>query len=77
MLGVISAIVLSQSHKKDSRTQLKKEDGQNEYEADAISNLDMLKALEIAGVRIFKFELGELIKNVEYAFWRMNIKMEK
>jgi hypothetical protein len=56
----------SQSQIKDidSRTQLKKEDGLNFYNEESISKLDLIQALEIASVKIHKFQIGEFNKKL-------------
>ena len=52
---LISINVISQDikYRKDERIQNIKEDGYDSYRVNHISNLDILKALEIAGIRIF------------------------
>ena len=49
----INAVSQHTQYRKDDHPQNIKEDRHNEYQVNAISNTDILKALEIAGVRIF------------------------
>jgi len=53
---LISINVISQNreYRKDERSQSIKEDRYDNYRINSISDLDILKALEIAGVKIFK-----------------------
>lgn len=50
--------LLSQQFKSDNRIQILKEDPNNKYKSDMITNLDLIQALEVAGVSINKFDLG-------------------
>ncbi|MBX2876975.1 MAG: DUF5041 domain-containing protein [Saprospiraceae bacterium] len=43
----------------DRRLQLLKEDVHNRYQSNNITHLDMLQALEFAGIQIMKFDLGQ------------------
>lgn len=63
VLGVfITTNVFCQAYKKDTRPQAEKEDTYNSYQANDITKTDMLKALELAGVRVFKFQLSPFNK---------------
>lgn len=50
----------------DTRPQLEKEDSNDMYTQSNISTLDLLEALELAGVRAHKFNIGKMEK--EYKF---------
>jgi len=57
---------ISQEIKKDTRSQLLKEDDVNQYHSEKISSLDIVQAMEFAGIRIFKFYLGEFDKKYNF-----------
>ncbi len=46
----------------DNRSQLEKEDSNDKYNQSKITTLDLLEALELASVRIHKFNIGEFDK---------------
>ena len=46
----------------DQRTQLEKEDSSDLYRQGEITTLDLLEALELAGVRVHKFQIGTFDK---------------
>ena len=46
----------------DQRTQLEKEDSSDLYRQGEITTLDLLQALELAGVRVHKFQIGTFDK---------------
>jgi hypothetical protein len=48
---------VGQEYRKDMRPQAEKDDVYGEYQVDRITTLNLLKALELAGVRIFVFPL--------------------
>jgi len=54
----ISAISQNIEYRKDNRPQNIKEDRFNEYQVNRISDIDILKALEIVGVRIFDIPIS-------------------
>lgn len=54
-------------YRKDNRPQNVKEDTYNNYQAENISKSTLLKALEIAGVRIFNFPISPAFEK-EYSF---------
>jgi hypothetical protein len=58
--------LISQAYKRDNRIQILKEDDNNMYKSDRISNLDLIEALEITGISINKFDLGSFDK--QYSF---------
>ena len=69
LFGFISFMTingLAQEIKKDVRPQILKEDEQNLYKTDQISELDILQALEFAGIRVYKFNLGQFDKKYIY-----------
>lgn len=47
---------------KDERTQLEREDSNDLYRQGEITTLDLLEALELAGVRVHKFNIGNFDK---------------
>lgn len=51
-----------QEYQKDIKTKSQKEDSLNKYQSDLISKTDLLKALEMSGVGIFKFPLDSFDK---------------
>ncbi|MDO6432698.1 DUF5041 domain-containing protein [Flavitalea sp. BT771] len=51
-----------QHYLKDARSPAQKEDPYNSYQSDFISKTDLLKALELAGVQVFKFPLASFAK---------------
>lgn len=57
--------LFSQQYKADNRIQLLKEDDNNSYKSDRISTLDLVQALEVAGVTINKFNLGTFDKKYQ------------
>ena len=56
----------AQTPKKDFRNQSQKEDANNKWRADDISQLDLLHALSIAGIRVHKFKLGDFDKAYQF-----------
>lgn len=67
-LIVISIVnIQSQEVKKDTRDQLEKEASYNLDKIKKINNLDLIEALEIAGIGIHKFKFGEFDK--KYSFF--------
>jgi len=56
----------SQAKAMDTRPQLEKEDSNNMYTQSNISTLDLLEALELAGVRVHKFNIGKMEKEYEF-----------
>ncbi len=67
-LAILLAIgdVYSQQFKSDTRIQILKEDDINMYNSDQITNLDLVQALEIAGISINKFKLGVFDKEYDF-----------
>lgn len=57
-----SGISYSQEYKRDTRTTAQKEDSYNFYQAEQISKTELLQALELAGVRVFKISLAPFNK---------------
>lgn len=59
----LSLNLFSQNEKNlDKRSQLEKEDSNDMYNQSKITTLDLLQALELASIRIFKFDIGEFDK---------------
>lgn len=50
---------VAQEIKPDRRMQIQKEDAHNAYHSDEINQLDVLQALEFAGIQVKKFNLGK------------------
>lgn len=55
---LISAELLSQEYKFDTRPFKLKDDGQNYYKSELVTTLDLLQAIEMAGITINKFSIG-------------------
>jgi hypothetical protein len=62
ILLVLSFGIFCQENRKDTRRQILKEDGHNCYKSDQITKLDLLEALEFAGIQIHKFKIGRFDK---------------
>jgi len=62
LLNLFANIGFCQEVKKDTRSQLMKDDDMNEYNSELVSNLDLIESLELAGIRNFKFKLAEFDK---------------
>ena len=60
------ATLQAQEVRPDGRLQLLKEDSQNSYESNSITNLDLLQALDFAGIQIKKFNLGEFQERYQH-----------
>ncbi|MEM6842387.1 MAG: DUF5041 domain-containing protein [Bacteroidota bacterium] len=56
----------SQKIKEDPRNQLEKEDSNDLYNANDINELDVLEALDLVGVQIHKFDLGEFDRKYNF-----------
>lgn len=66
-LLMISISVYSQSEKPvDKRPQIEKEDSNDMYNQSKMTTLDLLQALELASIRVHKFDIGTFDK--EYKF---------
>lgn len=59
LLTLTLSTLQAQEVQPDRRIQLLKEDSHNRYQSNSITNLDMLQALEFAGIQIMKFDLGQ------------------
>jgi hypothetical protein len=59
LMLIIACLGFAQEIKKNQSSQLLKEDSNNSYKSDKITDLDLIQALEIAGIRIHKFDLGQ------------------
>ncbi|MCA0132140.1 DUF5041 domain-containing protein [Winogradskyella alexanderae] len=55
-------ISYAQTKVVDTRSQLEKEDSNDMYNQADMSTLDLLEALELAGIRVHKFNIGEMDK---------------
>lgn len=62
----LTSFSFAQEYKKDTRTKLQKEDPQNSYQIDSKTNVDLLKALELAGINIFKIPLNSFDKKLKF-----------
>ena len=58
--------LFSQQYKSDNRLQILKEDSDNQFKSDLINNLDLLEALNFAGISINKFDLGVFDKTYQF-----------
>lgn len=58
--------LMSQQFKRDTRIQIIKEDDNNMYKSDQVSNLDLIEALELSGITINKFYLGSFDKKYNF-----------
>lgn len=60
-LTFICAFNLSfaQAYKKDKRMQVQKEDSYNKLQSDKVTILDLMQALELEGIQINKFNIGD------------------
>ena len=67
ILASISAISQEIKYRHDNRPQNVKEDSHSQYQSDRISEVSILKALEMVGVRIFKFPISPVFEK-EYKF---------
>lgn len=54
--------IFSQEYQKDTRSQYIKEDVLGTYKAELIDNIDILNALKLLGVNVYKFNIGEFDK---------------
>ena len=61
-----------QEYKKNSKTKEQKEDSYNKYQSEQITKTDLLKALEMIGVGIFKFPLDSFDKP-----YKMSINLDE
>ncbi|GHV64656.1 hypothetical protein FACS1894199_03430 [Bacteroidia bacterium] len=64
-----SYTAVGQKYKKDMRPRAEKEDTQGMHQVDRITTLNLLKALKIAGVRIFVFPLQPFDKKHYLSFY--------
>lgn len=63
----LTNLSFAQEYKKDTRTKHQKEDPQNSYQVNSISNVDLLKALEFSGIKIFKIPLNTFEKKLKFS----------
>lgn len=68
----MSCQLFSQEYKKDRHSRQQKEDSHNSFQADIIDKVDLLKALELAGVRVFKFPLAPFDKK-----YKLTVKLDE
>jgi len=59
---LLNTKLISQQYVIDTRVQNQKEDEVNLYRSDQVTNLDLLQALELSGIRIHKFQIGKFDK---------------
>jgi len=62
LITLISSNLFSQQYQRDTRIQILKEDGNNLYKSDQITDIDLLQALELSGISINKFQIGSFDK---------------
>ena len=67
----LSASVYAQNsvYKKDTRSQLAKDDRYNSYQSEDITKIDILKALEFAGVKMAKVNLKPFDKKYQFTVY--------
>ena len=71
-IALLSIIILcfansfGQELKEDTRRKSLKEDGSDYYRVEQTSELDIIQALEVAGIRIYKFNLGDFNKKYNF-----------
>jgi len=66
MIFVFCFFVYGQEYKEDYRIRVLKEDPNNEFNSTQITKLDLLQALEFAGIKIKKFYLGNFDKKYKF-----------
>ncbi len=59
ILFTVNAYSYEPAYKKDYRSTLEKHDSYNRFQTNQINQLDILKALEIAGINMYKISLKE------------------
>ncbi len=59
---------VAQEHRPDNRPVIIKEDSYNQHRSEQITNIDLLQALETAGITIHKFSLGEFDSTYKFSF---------
>ncbi|MCF8363680.1 MAG: DUF5041 domain-containing protein [Prolixibacteraceae bacterium] len=59
---------ISQDFKVDDRAQFLKEDSKNDLQSSELSNIDLLQALELAGIKVHKFMIGTFDKEYHIHF---------
>lgn len=64
--------LMSQQIKRNRSNQQKKEDSNNQYRSDKITNLDLLEAIELSGVNIYKYHLGPFDKK-----YKLNLTLDE
>ncbi|KAA6302421.1 MAG: hypothetical protein EZS26_001534 [Candidatus Ordinivivax streblomastigis] len=71
LLLLLTAIVFvhGQEYKRNLRSQEEKQDKFNMYQLDRINKMHLVKALEMAGVRIFHFSLKPFNKKYQLTFY--------
>ena len=62
LIMLISSNIFSQQYQRDTRIQILKEDDNNLYKSDQITDIDLLQALELSGIAINKFQIGSFDK---------------
>lgn len=63
----LTSFSFAQEYKKDTRTKLQKQDPQNSFQTDLKLDIDLLKALELAGINIFKIPLPPFDKKLKFS----------
>lgn len=77
LFGLTDAFSQDFEYKKDLRPQIKKEDPLNQYQTERISKTDLIHALELAGVSIHKFYLGQFDKQYTISLIQEEYKENK
>ena len=63
----LTCFSFAQEYKKDTRTKPQKQDPQNSYQSDLKTDVDLLIALELAGIRILKIPLPPFDKKLKFS----------
>ena len=73
LLGLfVGSNLYAQKYQKDTRTPAQREDPYNSYQADLVSKTDLLRALEFAGIEVFKFRLASFEKE-----YKLSVRIEE
>ena len=59
LLLLTTHLSFAQGFKKDKRMQIQKEDSNNKLKSDKVTTLDLMQALELEGIHINKFNIGD------------------
>lgn len=71
---LLGEFAVSQEFRKDTRNRDGIEDSNNNLQVNEVSRLDLLQALEVAGIRIQKFQLGKFRKEYDLEIFAEEFK---